>query len=107
MNNHTTDTRSADRSDRCSHYVARGLMLWGSVYTAGVSGMVYLTAPFASSYTEVLLDSLIVCPPLGAAGGYIRWRLLGNRSSTPKGMKLPKEGNRLKTGRNTVHRKAA
>ena len=110
MKSNTTDCHAHDRGERCSHYVARGLMLWGPVYTAGVSGMVYMAAPFTHSYTEVLLNSLIICPPLGAAGGYLRWRLTCKRGGLPKDMKFPKERSRflrLKTGRKTTRRKAA
>lgn len=109
----TTKSKTAIDS-KCGHYMARGALLWGPLYTTGVSGAVYAIAPSLSgdvhSYSEVLLNALIVCPSMGAAGGYIRWKLIGEKSVDAAGSKPAKRRtmiHRLITDRRTGHRKAA
>ena len=94
------------KKERCRHYLVRGALIWGPLYTTGVSGMIYAAAPALavepSSYSEVLLNSALICPSLGAAGGYLRWRLAGGGAGENRSRML-----RLRTGRKTSHRKAA
>lgn len=114
MNMKKREVLKKEVSEKCSHYLARGALLWGPLYTTGVSGMAYAIAPSitgdALAYTDVLLSSLIVCPSLGAAGGYIRWRLIKPRPVDSAGEKSPKRRtaiHRFRATRRAAHRKAA
>ena len=73
MNNKTTDTSKRNRNG----YLIRGFLLWGSVYTAGISGMVYPLVASTACYADILLYSLIICPICGMASGYLRWQVAG------------------------------
>ena len=102
------------KKERCRHYLVRGALLWGPLYTTGVSGMIYAAAPALavepSSYSEVLLNSALICPSLGAAGGYLRWRLVREGTENRGGGGAGESRSRmlrLRIGRKASHRKAA
>ena len=109
-----SEERNIMKRERCSHYLARGALLWGPLYTTGVSSMVYAAAPAISgesaSYAEVLLHSALICPSLGAAGGYLRWFLARNRPETAEPRAAASGSGRLlrfRSGRRALPRKAA
>lgn len=82
MSKKSTDPKIHESPERCSGYMARGALVWGPLYTTGVSGMAYAVAPSlageALPYTDLFMHSLYICPTFGAAGGYLRWRFTGS-----------------------------
>jgi hypothetical protein len=106
MKNKRKEKEETINKERCRNYLVRGALLWGPLYTTGVSGMVFAAAPVLSvepsSYSEVLLNSALICPSLGAAGGYLRWRLARGGARENRSRPL-----RLRIGRKASHRKAA
>ena len=94
-----------ETSSSCSGYVTRGALLWGPVYTTGVSGLAYAVAPDLTAYSDVLLSSVLICPSFGAAGGYLRWKYF--RSPGKPVDTGESRGRRLKFSRRPIFRKAA
>lgn len=98
----------------CTGYIARGGLIWGTVYTGGVSGLVYMIAPAISgepvTYREVLLNSALICPSIGAAGGYLRWKYFHRSGESTEVAAPPNKRstiNRLKAYRRAAFKKAA
>ena len=91
MNNTKIEIWEREREAQRNHYVARGTLLWGAVYTLGVSGVVYLTAPTLLGETPhfivVLLCSLLICPSVGAVSGYFGWQIARLNPDTTRGRK--------------------
>ena len=95
-----------ETTSTCTGYVTRGALLWGPVYTTGVSGLAYAVAPEFTAYSDVLLNSVLICPSIGAAGGYLRWKCSGSKGA-PVDTGSTEKKRRVKFSRRPTFRKAA
>ena len=110
MNMMNTEKNKDERNARCGDYLVRGALLWGPIYTAGVSGIVYLTSSTILSYMDVLLNSLVICPVFGVMSGYLRWRVAAGKpdlATNGKAAKGRSTTHRFKAYLRAVHKKAA
>lgn len=77
MNKHTVTIIKKEGGLNCIHHLVRSTLLWGPLYTTGISGMAYAITPAVSGntlpYIDFLLNSLVVGPACAALSGFVRW----------------------------------
>ena len=68
-----------ERGMRWREALARGTLVWGSVYATGASALTYVITPMVSDerpmYSELFLEALLIFPLCGTAAGYADWKV--------------------------------
>ena len=88
-------TNKVDRADNnpttesWNRTAAKGALVWGTVYSTATSGAAYLIAPAMNgtvAMSDVVMESLIVFPAVGAARGLLMRRARNGKETGKRGL---------------------
>jgi hypothetical protein len=104
MKTKKTEMKHRDKNGNTwNEAVAKGALVWGTVYSTASSGAAYLLAPVVAgthpAFSDIFMDSLVIFPTAGAAKGLAYWQATRTREKEDVTLELYTSKGRKKSKR--------